>query len=482
MSVQTPSQHNAPRVASRRRHVRLSVAALLILTTLTTACSGILDQVGLKNLAQRIVATPYVSLNEPTPTPVPAGVSTAALVKLRSRLRVGIRFDAPPLASVNSEGQIEGLDVDIARELARRWLGSENNVDFVQVSSASAARRMKNRELDLALGGLAVTRAADQMADFSIPYYTDGEALLIRTGTYADFASMAGKDVIYIDAQSLPALSDGQIAANITVTFRSEVSYANAIKALQDGQTEGVVGRLRRFRLLAQRDPAFTVLTAFSQEPVAIMLPQNDSQWADFVNLTLSAMIEDGFYAQAYQKWFGIAPEPVRAIPNAQPPALAQLIDSIPPVNTMERVKANNSIRIGYVVRNDAAGVLSGLDENGQPSGFETDLSLDIAQRILPGNSTSFVQIQPDQIQQVLTTGSVEMVIGGIQRNASNEQAWDFSEATLPDRLLGQFGGIPLGIALPVDDSAFRDAVNAALDDMRSDGSYDAFVNKWFPQ
>ena len=465
----------------RRRTHRLLVATLLVVTTLTTACSAILDQVGLRGLAQSIVATPYVSLNEPTPTPVPAGISTAALVKLRSRLRVGIRFDAPPLASVNQAGEIEGLDVDMARELARRWLGSERNVDFIQVTSTSAARRMKNRELDLALGGLATTRAADQMADFSIPYFTDGEALLIRTGTYADFASMAGKDVIYIDAQSLPALGAGQVAANITVTFRSEVSYPNALKALTDGQTEGVVGRWRRFRTLTQRDPAYTTLTVFSQEPVAIMLPQNDSQWADLVNLTLSAMVEDGFYASAYQKWFGVAPDLVRTSPGAVPPVLAQLADSIASVNTMERIKANNGVRIGFVARNDAANILSGLDENAEPAGLEVDLSRDIAQRILPGNATTFVPIQADQIQQALATGSIEMVIGGIQRTGPNEQAWDFSAATVPDRALAQFGNVPIGIALPMNDSTFHDAVNAALDDMRSDGTYDTIVTLWLP-
>ena len=475
------AQPSTPQVPQRRRTAHLLVTMLLIVTTLTSACSTILDQVGLKGLAQRIVATPYVSLNEPTSTPVPPGISTAALVKLRSRLRVGIRFDAPPLASVNAAGEIEGLDVDIARELARRWLGSERNVDFVQVTTASAPRRMKDRELDLALGGLAVTRAADQVADFSIPYFTDGEALLIRTGTYADFASMVGKDVIYIDAQSLPALAAGQVAANITVTFRSEVSYANALKTLTDGQTEGVVGRWRRFRVLTQHDPAYTLLTVFSQEPVAIMLPQNDSQWADLVNLTLSAMVEDGFYARAYQKWFGAAPDPVRIAPGAVPPLLAQLADSIAPVNTMERIKANNSVRIGFVVRNDAANVLSGLDENSQPSGLEVEMSLDVAQHILPGNNTTFVPIQADQIQQVLATGSVEMVIGGIQRTGPNELAWDFSTATVPDSVLPRFGNIPLGIALPMNDSTFRDAVNAALDDMRSDGTYDTIVVKWLP-
>ena len=353
---------------SQKKIVRSLIGLVALLTS--TACNSLLERVGLGGIARRIVATPGVPFVEVVPTPVPANLTTAALVKLRSKLRVGIRFDAPPLASVNKAGEIEGLDADIAREFARRWLGSENNVEFVQVTSASAPRRLANRELDLALGGLSISRIAEKDVDFSLPYFTDGEALLIRTNSYADFASMAQKDVLYIDGQSLPALSAGQIASNITVTFRSEVSYANAVQALLDGRTEGVLGRWRRFVLITQRDPAFSILTVLQSEPVAIMLPQSDSQWAALVNLTLSAMIADGFYAKAYQRWFGNPPSAVSAIPQAAPPGLAQLVDERITNNTLDRIKTNNAVRVGYVPRAAPANALVGLDANAQPPGL----------------------------------------------------------------------------------------------------------------
>jgi hypothetical protein len=45
------------------------------------------------------------------------------------------------------------MDVDLAREFARRWLGSERNAEFVQVTTATAAERVARREVDLALAG-----------------------------------------------------------------------------------------------------------------------------------------------------------------------------------------------------------------------------------------------------------------------------------------------------------------------------------------
>ena len=453
----------------------------------STACNSVLQAVGLGTLARRIVATPGAAYIEIPPTPVPANLSTAALVKLRSTLRVGIRFDAPPLASVNKAGEIEGMDADIAREFARRWLGSENNIEFVQVTSASAPRRLANRELDLALGGLSISRLAEKDVDFSLPYFMDGEALLIRTGSYADFASMVQKDVLYIDGQSLPALSAGQIASNITVTFRSEVSYPNAVQALLDGKTEGVVGRWRRFVLLTQRDPALSILSVLQSEPVAIMLPQNDSQWASLVNLTLSTMIADGFYAKAYQRWFATPPSAVSAIPKAAPPSLAQLMDERVVNNTLDRIKANNAVRVGYVPRAAPNNVLVGLDANAQPSGFEVELVADVAQRLLAGTAVNYTPLADNQISQALVNGSVDVVIGGLQQTSGNIVAFNFSNptfdiasATNPSGTLALPLAAPIAFALPTNDSAFRDATNSALEDMRTDGSLDALKAKWF--
>ena len=473
------------KVRQSKRTVTFVLIAIVALFA-NTACNSLLQRVGLGTIARRIVATPGQPFADATPTPVPANLTTAALVKLRSKLRVGIRFDAPPLASVNKAGEIEGLDADIAREFARRWLGSEANIEFVQVTSASAPRRIKNRELDLALGGLSLSRAADKDADFSLPYFTDGEALLIRTNSYADFASMAQKDVLYIDGQSLPALSAGQIASNITVTFKSEVSYANAVQALLDGKTEGVLGRWRRFKLITQRDPALSILTVLQSEPVAILLPQDDSQWMALVNLTLSAMIADGFYAKSYQKWFGVPPDAVRVIPQPAPPNLAQMVDERVVNKTLDRIKANNAVRIGYVPRAAPANALVGLDANAQPTGFEVDVSQDVAQRLQPSVAITYTPLAENQVAQALATGKVDMVIGALPQTSANVLAWSFSNTTLESSGTVVSGTVslnlaaPIGIALPMNDSALRDAVNGALQDMRNEGGYDAIKAKWF--
>jgi ABC-type amino acid transport substrate-binding protein len=448
---------------------------VLICGLLASACGNLPGvDVNLDSIAH-IAATPGpIGGAEPTPTVAPPNVSTAALVKQRAKIRAGIRYDAPPLSRVNGDGELEGFDVDLAREFARRWLGGERNVEFVQVTSASAPRKIQNREVDLALGGLIHTQPAEALADFSLPYLIDGEAMLVRTGVFTDFAGMAGRNVIYIDSPSTFALRDAQIANNITVTAQSVNSYAAAVQALADGATDGVVGRWRRLRTVPPQDPAYTVLNVFTREPVAIMLPQNDSDWADLVNNTLSAMVADGFYAKAYEKWFGAPPpEPVSVLPLPTDLQLVDLPDAMNLRSALDPLRNTNTVRVGF---NAQAQPFATLNEVGQPAGFEVDLMREMARRWFgTPDAAQFTPLSADQFATALQEGSVDLAIGGIQHSAASERAMDFS---LP---IFRQSDTPLAIALPTNASALRDLVNHTLQEMLADGAYEKLHQRWFP-
>lgn len=384
-----------------------------------------LPSIDLRDTIARIAATPIPAIDSPTPTAPPPTLSTAALVKMRSAIRVGIRFDAPPLASVDDEGNLVGLDVDIARELARRWLGSPRNVEFVQVTSNSALRRIENREVDLALGGLVHSRPAETYADFSLSYLQDGEAILIRSGAFADVPSLAQRAVTYIDATSLPAASEMQIANNMTVTLQSAPSYARAIQSLLDGETDAVIGRWRRLRAEAARNGALTVLAVLQQQPIAIMLPQNDSDWADLVNITLSAMINDGFYAEAYERWFGQPAPAVAALPGQIDLQLAALPDTIAPRAVYDRVRAANSVRIGFNAQSDP---LATLDANGQPVGYMVDLSRELSRRWFQNAAAAqFLALPAGQTAAAFDNDTIDLAIGDIAQTQAGERLMDYS-------------------------------------------------------
>ena len=549
-------------IKENKHRRRASLYWLLVLCLSLSACS--LPQIQLDTIAG-IAATPNPADNPPTATVAANTISTAALVKERSKLRVGLRFDAPPLSSVTSDGTLEGLDVDIAREFARRWLGSSDNVDFVQVTSSSAPHRIERREVDLALGGLAHTRSAETYADFGLTYMDDGEALLIRTGTFADLNSLAQRNVTYIDSGSIGEINAATAAANITVTLQMAPSYATALQLLRDSQTDAVLGRWRRLRVQAAEDPTLTVLAVLQREPVAIMLPQNDSDWADLVNVTFSALIADGTYSSIYHRWFNASPDPVYPLPNTIDLQLASLPDTINPRNTVNQMRANGIVRVGFIAQADP---LATLDANGQAIGFEIDLCRELAHRWFQNASAvQFIAMSASDIPANLGNNTIDLAVGAIQDTQANERYMDFSiptyqtgvgiavlqtstasdVASLSGRVVGVVTGrpdqalledinksrnlsitsaafpdlstalgalrngqvdaviedqvtllalartaddihvlterlnrLPIGIAVPTNDSALRDMVNLTLQEMIADGTYAYLYKQWF--
>ncbi|MCS7055014.1 MAG: transporter substrate-binding domain-containing protein [Thermoflexales bacterium] len=451
-------------------------ACLLTVTVALSACADLpTDLGGLVGVGEiaRLAATPAVIVPMSTPTAAPPTISTAALVKQRAKVRVGIRYDAPPLARVNADGDLEGLDVDLAREFARRWLGSTRNVEFVQVTSQSAPGKVKNREVDLALGGLIRTRPSEAVVDFGLTYLYDGEALLVRAGEFTDFASLARRTVTYVDFPSAAALGDAQIASNITVAVQARNSYRAAVNDLLSGATDAVAGRWRRLRATAAGNPSLATAAVLTVEPVAVMLPPNDSDWADLVNLTLTAMIADGTFGELYRKWFGVPPDPIETIAQPVGLQLADLPNAIAPRDGLSAIRQSGVLRVGF---DPQAAPFSAANANGQPEGYEVELVREMARRWF-GNpaQAQFIPLPADQFPGALNGGTIEVAIGGVRRTGVNEQAMDFSLATFSS------AGTPLAIALPENDSALRDLVNFTLQDMWGSGAFTRIFQRWFP-
>ncbi len=446
----------------KRRVACLAVCCVVVLA----GCAPTLREVE----PARLIARPTLRVS---PTVPPPDLSTAALVRQRGRLIVGIRYDAPPMARVNAEGELEGFEVDLARALAQRWLGSERNVRFVPVTTRTALQKLQRREIDLAMGAMVHSREGELIADYSLPITLDGEALLVRSGTFADFASMARRAVDYIDAASTFALRDAQIANGITVTLRRQNSYRAAVNELLAGNTDGVVGRWRRLRATAASDPALQVLAVFTQEPLAIALPPNDSAWANLVNITLSALVADGTFAQLYTRWFGEPPLGAAALTRLPTLRLADLPERLALRDPLRGVRERGQVRVAYAPN---AAPFAATNAQGMAEGYEVELVRELARRWL-GNpfAVEFIPRDPAQLSAVLANGEAELAIGGLNRDGANELVMDFS---MP---LFRTAEMTVAFGLPENASTWRDLVNLTLQELLDDGTLARIARRWFP-
>jgi ABC-type amino acid transport substrate-binding protein len=249
---------------------------LLLIALLLTAC------VGGSGTETPVTTSPIAKPLSPVPTPLPGNTTTGARIRARGHLLVGVRYDLQPFGYVTDDGQIAGFDVDLGHELARRWLGDAQAVQFRQVRSDTAIEHLQAGNVDIAIAALPHTQGWEAGADFSLPYFVDGQALLVRT---ADAAAIAGPMNLEGHPVGLVAWEETEgalrAAAPCTLTLQPYDRFDAAVAALARDEVDAVADQRRRLFWGQRMLPETTIVGQYTEVPLAFAFPQNDPFFAD---------------------------------------------------------------------------------------------------------------------------------------------------------------------------------------------------------
>jgi len=90
-------------------------------------------------------------------------------------LVVGTPGDFPPFTATTTTGQLIGLDIDLARNLAG-WL--QVDIQFKRMEFSKLLPALRANEIDLALSGMTMTPSRNLHAAFVGPYALSGQSIL----------------------------------------------------------------------------------------------------------------------------------------------------------------------------------------------------------------------------------------------------------------------------------------------------------------
>lgn len=124
----------------------------------------------------------------------PALGDTLADIRARGELVVGVKADYPPWGMRDEEGRLQGMEIDLARDLAAR-IGVAVRLKAVQTANRMEMLRKGQVDVVIATMGDSIGRRA--IVGLVQPhYYASGVSLLAERGTaIADWSDLAGQPV-----------------------------------------------------------------------------------------------------------------------------------------------------------------------------------------------------------------------------------------------------------------------------------------------
>ena len=226
-------------------------------------------------------------------------------IKAKGVLVAGVKDAVVPFGFVDEKTkELVGFDVDICKEIAKK-LGVR--IELKPVTSATRIPKLSQGMVDLAACTMTHKLSRDDVIDFSITYFMDGQKLLVKKGSgIKSYHDLAGKKV----GSAKGSTSEKNIKeVQPDCTVLSFEGYPQAFLALKQGKVSAVTtDSVILVGLKGSDDNPDNweiVGDFFAKEPYGIGVRENDSNFRDFVNRCLIEMWNDGTYKKIYNKWLG---------------------------------------------------------------------------------------------------------------------------------------------------------------------------------
>jgi polar amino acid transport system substrate-binding protein len=258
----------------------LLLALAVLLTACTTAMPGVTTQ-----------ADPF---------------STIHRIQQAKTLRVGTGAGYFPFEMIDKQGKMVGFDMDMAQAMADA-LGVELEVvdfkDFDAIIPALGAG-----QIDMIIAGMTITPQRALAVNFSQPYFTSGQTVLVNIkhkDTVKSYADLDKPEFVIVTEQG----TTGDIAAQRSftqATIRQMKGGNEATLDVCNGSSDAFVydQSLIAVQALLHQECVYGLLDPFTSEKYGILVRAGEYDLLQWTNTFLDTYIDSDAYNESYRRWF----------------------------------------------------------------------------------------------------------------------------------------------------------------------------------
>jgi polar amino acid transport system substrate-binding protein len=120
-------------------------------------------------------------------------------IQQRGYLTIAVKDNLRPLGFKDASGNLQGLEIDLAKRLAGDLLGKANAFKFKPVANRDRLSVVLNKKVDLAIARVTATESRARLVSFSVPYYFDGAVLVTKDVSVQKLSDLAKRKIAVLN-------------------------------------------------------------------------------------------------------------------------------------------------------------------------------------------------------------------------------------------------------------------------------------------
>jgi len=229
---------------------------------------------------------------------------TLKQIQKRGVLKVGVKYDSKPFGFTGKNGEIQGLDADIARHIARYILHDEYKVEFKPVTAQDRIMALNSEDVDLIIATMSINERRSLVVDFSLPYFTSGAAILVPAKSHiTSIKDLNGEKTVVVLGSTIEKTVQKYAPKAI---IQGVKTYTQGFRLLESGNASALVADDSILYGLIINNSGYKILPQrYSREHYAVALRKGEENRSllQAVNLILDDLYSKGELSRIKQKW-----------------------------------------------------------------------------------------------------------------------------------------------------------------------------------
>lgn len=232
-----------------------------------------------------------------------------AVIK-NGKIRIAVDTTYPPMEFEDNEGKIVGLDVDLAREIAKAL---NVKAEFVIMPWDGILAGLKSNRYDIIMSSMNITEERKQQVSF-VPYIMMGQVFVVKKTAkpIKNEKELAGKVIaVQADTTSFSAVENFKNSGIAIKEIKAFKGATEAFAALKSNQAEAIVIDEAVGLYYAGLDAKTFMISgeAMKPEPIGIAVKKTDLKLLKALNDAVAMIKNNGKFTSIYKQWLKTTPK-----------------------------------------------------------------------------------------------------------------------------------------------------------------------------